>query len=186
MKLVLWAAAAVALPTLLAHAVAGQSRAGTAPRAIGYISSQRILAEANDARAEFGRFQAAQKRRADELRALQRALETTRKELAAATDPARRSELRQQELGQRLELERAAAQAQSDLRASQRQLNAELRTLLKPVMDDLMKGSSTEIVVDAESVVWAAPGTDLTDAVIKRLNARPAAAPPAKPGGPGR
>jgi Skp family chaperone for outer membrane proteins len=93
--------------------------------------------------------------------------------------------LQQQESIQRTDLERATAQAQADIQALQRQVQAELLTQVKSILDSVAKEHNFQLVLNAETtVVWAAPGTggDLTTVVIERLNAKStAAAPTSKP-----
>ncbi len=145
---------------------------------IRYVSSNRILAEATEAKAEVARIQAIQQQKAAELREKQQLLESTRQQLAAATEAELRSKLQQQELQERTDLERATAQAQSDLQAAQRTMQAGLQAKLKGILDEMLKDQDVKIVLNAESaVVWSAPGVDLTPAVIERWNAKAAGAP---------
>jgi Skp family chaperone for outer membrane proteins len=178
MKIVMGAIAAVMLPVVFSQTLVRLPLTSRAP-AIAFINTQRILTESADARHELARFQAVRQQKGSELRTKQQALESTRQELAKTSDPAKRVQLQQQEQQQRTELERAMTSAQTDLLASQRQLQTELRTMLKPVLDDLLKGTDTQLVLNADtSVVWAAPGLDLSSAVIQRLNTKPAAEAP--------
>jgi Skp family chaperone for outer membrane proteins len=117
-----------------------------------------------------------QQGKAAEVRDKQQLLESTRQQLAAATDADLRTKLQQQELQQRTDLERATVQAQSDLQAAQRNMQAGLQAKLKPILEDMLKDQDVSLVLNAESgVVWSAPGLDLTPAVIERWNARTAA-----------
>jgi Skp family chaperone for outer membrane proteins len=152
-----------------------QQPAPQPPTGVAMISGQRILAESPDARAKLAELQARQQQRTTEIKTKQQALEATRRQLAAATDPAKKSELQKQEQQQRTELERDAADAQSDLQASQRQLQADLRALLNPVLAEIAKGRNVQVILNSDlSVAWAAPGVDLTSEVLERLNARSA------------
>ena len=145
----------------------------TPPRSSGirYVSQQRILAESVDARAEFARLQQFQQQKTSEVRTLQQELDATRRELAQAREPAVVAELQSKEARQRAEAERASAQAQTDVQALQRQIQSALQSRLKTVLDELLRGQDVQIVLSGESaVVWAAPGADLTSAVIERMN----------------
>jgi outer membrane protein len=174
MKTALITTSIALLPALLSLSPAGQAPAAPGIPQIAYISGQRILTESSEAKADFARLPALQQQKTTELRAKQQALDATRQQLAQASDNSTRLQLQQQELQQRTEIERAAAQAQVDLQTLQRQLNSDLQTRVKVVLDDLVKGQNVQLVLNDTAVIWAAPSTDLTAAVIERLNAKPA------------
>ena len=70
-----------------------------------------------------------------------------------------------------MELERATQQAQSELQALQRQLQADLQAKVRPVVEAVAKAEGVDLVLSYDTtVVWAAPGLDLTDVVLARLN----------------
>ncbi len=156
---------------------------------IGYVSMQRILAESPEAKAIAARLQELQQQKTRELTGLQQAFETTRGQLlgGALASPAR-SRLEQQAQQQQSELERASAQAQADLQAGQRQFQTDLRQRLTPALEAVAKARNVQVVLNEDSsVVWAAPGFDLTADVIEKLKAPGAAsaapAPAATPAG---
>jgi Skp family chaperone for outer membrane proteins len=52
---------------------------------------------------------------------------------------------------------------------------------VRSVVGEVVKGRHIQLVLNLENaVVWAAPSLDLTDAVIERMNASPAAQGPPK------
>jgi Skp family chaperone for outer membrane proteins len=163
---------ALLLPAFYLFA-AGQSAAPRAPVTIGYVSATRILTESVDAKAEVARLQGIQQQKANDLRGKQLALETTRQQLAQGGDAASRTQLLQQEQTQRLEFERANQQVQADLQTEQRQFNTNLQNKVKAAVADVVKTQSNiQLVLNGDnSVVWAAPGMDLTTAVVERMNA---------------
>ena len=171
------------LPVWLAVTVLGaiavglaQPRAVTAPGPVAYVSSQRISNETADGKAGVARLQTLQRERAADVRTRQQALETTRQKMTLAKDDAARVRLRAEEQQQRTELERAAAQSQADFLSLQRQVSAEVATKVKAAVQEVVKGTEVHLVLNGESsVVWAAPGLDLTSAVIERMNAQPSA-----------
>jgi len=175
MKTLLMIVSLALVVAVLSSAVSGQAPASRPPSSIGYVSAQRILAEATEAKAEVARVQAFQQQKTTELRAKQQALEATRVQLAAATDPALRVKLQQQDMQQRAELERANAQAQVDIQNAQRQMLADVQSRVKNAVDDLARAQNLQVVVNADAaLIWAAPGLDLTPAVIERMNRTPA------------
>jgi Skp family chaperone for outer membrane proteins len=172
--------ALILIPTLAVAAL--QQKPATAHGPVAYIVSQRITNETNEGKAGLARMQALQRERAGEVRAKQEALETTRRQIPAAPDSAERTRLQTQEQQQRTELERLVAQSQTDLQTLQRQIQTELGTKVKAAIEAVVKQTGVQLVISADTtVVWSAPGLDLTGAVIERLNTPAPAAAPAKP-----
>lgn len=173
---------AACLTVLLGGWLSGAAFAQGGPElpgpAVRYIVGQRILTESFEAKADVARFQATQQQRNTELRARQQALEATRQQLARAATPEERARLAQQEQQERTGLEADTVRAQAEMQSIQRQMQATMQARLKAVLDEMLQGQQVLLVLNAETaVVWAAPGTDLTSAVIEKLNARAAAAP---------
>jgi Skp family chaperone for outer membrane proteins len=170
--------AMTALP-VLAVGVA-QQRPVSPGGPIALVSTQRISNETSDGKAGIARLQAAQRDRAADVRTKQQALETTRQQITLAADDAARVRLRADEQRLRTELERAVAQSQTDLQTMQRQVSAEVTTKVKAALDEVVKGTGVQVVLNNETaVVWSAPGLDLTSQVIEKMNAQAAA--PRKP-----
>ena len=167
-----WLALAVA--PALGLGLAQQRVAPTGP--VAFVSSQRISNETADGKAGVARLQAVQRERAADVRAKQQALEATRRQLQSAQDEAGRTRLQAQEQQQRTEFEQVVTKAQTDMQSQQRQISAELATKVNKIVDEVVKGSGVQMVLSGDnSVVWAAPGLDLTPIVIERLNAQSAA-----------
>ena len=138
---------------------------------IVYVSGQRLSNETAIGKEGQTRMQALQRERADDLRSRQQALENTRQSLAQAADQAERTRLQQQEQQQQADLVRAQVQAQNDVQNLQREIQAELRPAVQAALAELLKGTNVEVVLPLETaVMWAAPGRDVTTAVIERLN----------------
>jgi len=170
--------AMTALP-VLAVGVA-QQRPAPPGGPIAHVSSQRISNETSDGKAGIARLQAAQRDRAADVRAKQQALETTRQQITMAADDAARVRLRADEQRLRTELERAVAQSQTDLQTMQRQVSAEVATKVKAALEEVVKGTGVQVVLNNETaIVWSAPGLDLTSQVIEKMNAQASA--PRKP-----
>ena len=145
---------------------------------VAYVSGSRLSVESAPGKEGQARVRTLQQQRATELRTRQQTLEATRQKLALMTEDAERVPLQQQELVQRGDLERATAQAQADIQALQREINTELQAKVKAELDELLKGTSIQVVVQFEtSIIWSVPGLDMTTAVIQRLNRRAAATP---------
>ena len=143
---------------------------------VAFVSSQRISSETTDGKAGVARLQAAQRDRAADVRTKQQALETTRQQMTLAADDAARVRLRAEEQRQRTELERAAAQSQADLQAMQRQISAEVATKVKAAVEEVVKGTGVQVVLNGETtIVWSTTGLDLTSQVVENMNAQAAA-----------
>lgn len=167
----------LAVGALVTAVVAGQAITSRPTLPVGYVSGQRIFAESSEGKAQLAKLQAQQKQRTGELRTRQQALEGLRKQWSQAADNATRLQLQQQELQQRTELERATTQAQTDMQNLQRQVQTEFQGRVRGVLAELVKGQGYQMVLNGDvAVVWSAPGIDLTNAVIERLNRQPAAA----------
>ncbi|MCC7009098.1 MAG: OmpH family outer membrane protein [Acidobacteria bacterium] len=143
-----------------------------APLRIAVVSSQRISAESAPGKAAVAKVQALQQQRNADLRTRQQAIEALRQRIAQAPDAGALAPLLREEQQQRAEFERSAAQAQVDVQALQRQLNADLGRVVRTVLEELAKARGVDVVLNLETaVVWVGPSLDLTNAVIERLNA---------------
>ena len=110
-----------------------------------------------------------------DLQSRQNAIEDTRQKLAEAAPGSEREGLLRQMQQQQVELARTSQQAQSDFQNLQRQIAAELQPQVRSALDDLLKGTTVQIVLQRETaVVWATADADLTAAVIARMDAKSA------------
>ena len=177
--------ALVALVAIVMAVADDRMHASRATPPIGYVSWQRIRNESVEAKADGARLLAAQQQKTKDLKARQQALETTQQLLKNPAWVLRFKALRAQQLQQQADLERATAQAQSDLQTLQRELQQSFGKRVKSVLDELMARENVQLVLNEDTaVIWSAPGADLTKAVIERLNAsapKVAAAPPKVP-----
>ena len=163
--------AALSLSWMAVEAIAQTAPAIPAEATVVYVSGQRLSNETEIGKEGQTRMQALQRERAEDLRVRQQTLEDTRRALAGATDEAERSRLQLQEQQQQADFARAQVQAQNDVQSLQREIQAELRPAVQAALAELLKGTNVEVVLPLETaVVWAAPGRDVTNAVIERLN----------------
>jgi Skp family chaperone for outer membrane proteins len=159
--------------SVLSLTLVGQAQAPKPPSPVAYVNANRVLNESTHGRAEFARLQALQQQKNGELRTKQQALEATRQELAKNPDPAKRTELLLQEQQQRTDFERSSQQAQTEMQTLQREVNTDMQQRVKAALDEIMKTQSYDMVLNGDtSVMWASPQTDLTAAVVGRLNGR--------------
>jgi outer membrane protein len=178
MKLLLVTLSVALAATVLSRVAAGQTPASRGIPGIAYISPQQILTKSPLFQAALTTLQSVQQQKGVELREKQQALETIRRRLAVSADEAARADLQRIEQQQATDLERATGQAQAELQALQRQFQSDLQTKVRPIVEDLAREQKLQLVLTAEGAVfWAAPGMDLTPAVLERLNAAPPATP---------
>ena len=157
----------------------GQTIVTTAVPGVAYVSSQRIVNEVVSARTEFSRLQAMQQQKNNELRGKQQAIDATRQEFATADDAEARTRLLKQEQDQRADLERATQQAQADLQRLQRDVQAEVQARVQGELERIAKAQNLKLVLNADTtIVWSAPGMDITNLLVDRLNTPPAVQKP--------
>jgi len=179
------AAGLLAFGLLAPVTVRAQSRA-TPTGPIAYISVQKILTESTQAKAAAKQLEELRQSKSKELAAKQKALESTRLQLANAGgifSASTRTKLQTQERQQLSELQKLTQDSQNEVQTLQRQLQADLRQEFTAIMRDVVGPRGIQIVLNAENaIVWVAPGTiDLTAQVLERLNASAAAAAAQKP-----
>lgn len=117
------------------------------------VSLQRIASESIDGRAANQRLQALAQKMAADLAAKQ-------KELAPSG-------------GQ--DLQRLAQQSQLDFANTQRQVQSELRSKLNPIVAEIAAQRGADVVLNADTLVWASPRLDITHDVLSKLDAQSSA-----------
>lgn len=138
------------------------------------VSLQRIASQSTVGKRAIQQLDTMKQERGRELVARQKELEDVVRQLAKAATPGPdRDRLSQDEARRRAELQQLTAQANTDFVAAQARLQAELRALLTPVLADIAKQRGVDVVLNGDTVAWAAPETDATNEVLQRLNAAP-------------
>jgi outer membrane protein len=178
----------------VAPILAPEARAADAPATkLGVVDFQRALnevAEGQQARARLETLHAGKK---GEIERLKKAFETQladyEKQKLVLSEAALRQ--KQQELTQlQAQAEGAAAAAEQEMQKAYYGAMETIIGKMKVVAGELAKERGLAVVLESngDSLVWSAPGLDLTDEVIKRYNAanpvegaaRPAAPAPKK------
>ena len=101
-------------------------------------------------------------------------LEQQRKMQADAPAPGpERSQLERAFQRSQVEFKRLEEDARNDMVGLERQVAAEFQAMLAPILDALVKERGLTLVFDRESsvILWTTPATDLSDEVVKRLDA---------------
>jgi Skp family chaperone for outer membrane proteins len=137
------------------------------------VSLQRVAAQSNAGKRANQELETLRQERGRELLAKQKELEEIVRQLARAdTLPAAdRDRLSQDENRRRTELQQLTQQAQSDFQNAQVRLQTAVRAQLSPILADIAKRYGVDVVLNLDTVAWAAPGTDTTTEVLQRLNA---------------
>jgi Skp family chaperone for outer membrane proteins len=156
---------------ILSGAARAAAQAPAAGRFVAYVSTQRVATESVEGKAALAKIRALQEEKTADLRKLQEALTAAQSQLTAADD-AQAKALALEVEQQRADLQKATAEAQAEVQTLQRDLSSALTAKMRVVLDDLLKGTDVQLVLQSESaVVWGVPGADLTNAVIERLDA---------------
>ena len=116
-----------------------------------------------------------QKTAAVEIKAaeLQRQQNELQKTSLGLTDRAR-ADLQRAFEKARLDFDRLKQDAQNEIDAMQTQFEIDFRAQLLPVLDEVSKEKGLQFVFGLEqaALVWWSPGVDISDEVVKRLDAR--------------
>jgi len=139
------------------------------------VSLNRVATQSNAGKRANQQLDALRQERARDLQAKQKELEDVIRQVskADALPAAERERLVQEEGRRRTEFQQLTQQAQSDFQSAQMRLNTDLRAQLTPILADIAKRSGVDVVLNSDTIAWAAPGTDTTNEVIQRLNAPP-------------
>jgi outer membrane protein len=169
---------------------------GRAALPIGFVSLQRVLAEAADAKVAGQSLEAARQAKAQELNGQKQVLDAARLELANSGGffkATRRQELFREVQQREADLKKATEQAATDIQQLQQKLQNDLRAEINRVLKSIAERKGLQFVFNQDGAVIMGPsGQDLTAEVLAQLNAEaekraagaatpaPATAPPAK------
>jgi Skp family chaperone for outer membrane proteins len=160
---------AAAIPAVAAM----QSRSG--PATLAFASMRRISAESTAAQAWAKKVQALREEKAKDLTEKQKAFESKRLELAQSGglfQGTKRAELEKETQQAEQDLRSAREQAQADMQTLQRQVDAQFGTEMNRVLVDVAKEHGVDAILNRDTtVLWSRDGLDVTEDVVKRLNA---------------
>jgi Skp family chaperone for outer membrane proteins len=156
-----------------------------------FINIQRIANESTEGKVATTRVQALNQKKVTELNERNKALQADQQKLQSGggvmSDNAR-AELEKKIERQQVDIQRATQDAQQEVQELQQELQNEFQKKLMPVVQQVFNEKGLQILFSAgdSGIVWADPGLDITEDVIKRFDAgkpKPpaAAAPPAAP-----
>jgi outer membrane protein len=164
-------AAAAALSMLAAAAVQAQELK------IGYVNSDRVLREAVPAKAAQSRLEAEfskrQKEGEDAAAKLKAAADKLDKDAPTLAE-AERSRRQRELVDQDRELQRKRREFQEDLNQRKNEELASVVERANKVVKQIYDTEKYDLVLQGDVVIFAGPRIDITDKVIKALNAQPA------------
>jgi len=139
------------------------------------VSLQRVATQSNVGKRASQQLETMRQERNRDLQAKQKELEEVIRQVAKADalSAAERERVVQDEARRRAELQQLTQQAQAELQSTQLRLQGELRGQLTPILADIAKRAGVDVVLNSDTIAWAAPGTDTTNEVVQRLNAAP-------------
>ena len=162
-----------------------------------FINIQRIANESAEGKVATTRVQALNQKKVTDLNERNKALQADQQKLQSSggvmSDNAR-AELEKKIERQQVDIQRAQQDAQQEVQELQQQLQNEFQAKLMPIVQQVFNEKGLQILFSAgdSGIVWADPGLDITEDVIKRFDvgkpaakapaaAAPQAAPPAAP-----
>jgi outer membrane protein len=139
------------------------------------VSLQRVATQSNVCKRASQQLETMRQERNRDLQAKQKELEEVIRQVAKADalSAAERERVVQDEARRRAELQQLTQQAQAELQSTQLRLQGELRGQLTPILADIAKRAGVDVVLNSDTIAWAAPGTDTTNEVVQRLNSLP-------------
>jgi outer membrane protein len=150
---------------------------------VAYINIQRVATESAEGKASTARVKALQDKKLAELNVKNKALEAAQQKLNSGSLLSEDARAAAQKETEKLnvEIQRLQQDAQAELNELQEQLQLDFQRKLSPIIQQVATEKGLHFLlsqVDA-GLVWAEPGLDLTNEVVKRFDAT-AAKPPAK------
>ena len=163
-------------------ALAASISGGAAPQSpsrLMYVSVQRVAAQSVLGQASAKRLDATRQEKSRALAQKQQQVESLRLQIAQSGglfSRSKQAQLKTEEERQRAEFERLKESAQNEIQSLQREIQTGFQNDLRTALALLAAERDADMVLNADTaVVWTRPGLDLTDEVIKRMDAAEAA-----------
>ncbi len=160
---------------IVVFGIASPVLAQDAPR-VGVISLSYVARSSKAGQSSLAEIEKFVKQKESEAAAKAAALEAQRLELQKASlglSPRARADLQKTFERSRVEFERFQQDAQADIDRMQQQFDAEFRVKLAPIIDVVSKEKGLQFVFGLEqaAIVWWSPAADISEDVVKRLDA---------------
>lgn len=176
--------ARASMAALLATACMGFSAGAHAQELkIGYVNSERVLREANPAKAAQAKLEAEFGKRERELQDLAQRLKAAADKLerdAPTLSPTEQQRRQRELVEQDRDVQRKRREFQEDLNQRRNEELAAVVERANRVIKQIFDSEKYDVIL--QEVVFASSRVDITDKVIRGLNAAPGAAPAAAPG----
>ncbi len=151
---------------------------------IGFVNFQRVVSESAEGKASSAKIQALSKKKQDEgtqkaaqLKSNQDKLQTS----GSVMSEAARGQLEKEIERQQVEAQRFQQDAQAELNELQQELQADFIKKVTPILQQVATEKGLHAMFNAQEAgfAWVDPGLDLTNEVIKKLDAsaKPATTP---------
>jgi outer membrane protein len=154
---------------------------------IGFVNFQRVVQESSDGKASSAKIQALNKKKQDEGAQKAQQLKANQDKLQASgsvMSDAARTQLEKEIERQQVEAQRFQQDAQAELNELQQELQADFIKKVTPILQQVATEKGLHALFNAQEAgfAWVDPGLDLTNEVIRKLDAasKPTASP--KPG----
>lgn len=150
-----------------------------------YVDIQEVAAASASGKAASSRIEALRAKKAGELNDKNKQVEANQAKLRSSVMSAEAQAQVQRDIDKlQVEIQRMTQDAQAELQDLQNQLTMEFQRQLGPVIQAVAQDKGIHLLFSQPDLVWADPGLDLTNEVIRRFDAataKPAApAPPKK------
>ena len=143
---------------------------------IAFINPQRIFQESIDGKAAYNRVQALIQQKQKEGQDKQKQLQANQQKLQTSggvMNDAARSQLEKEIEKQQVEGQRFQQDAQAEINELQQEVQNEFIKKVTPVIEQVAKEKGLHLVFDVANagLAWGDPGLDLTNDIIKRMDA---------------
>jgi outer membrane protein len=147
---------------------------------IAYMNIPRIAAESSEGKTSTTKVNALREKKLGDLNAKNTALEAAQKKLNSGSLLSEDARAAAQKESEKLnvEIQRLQQDAEAEMQELQQQLQLDFQRKLSPVIQQVASEKGLHILLSQTDagMVWAEPGLDLTNEIIKRFDAATAAA----------
>lgn len=146
------------------------------PVRIGALSLSYVARNSKTAQAAIAQVEAFERTKAGELERKAAQLQKQQAELqqAVSMSPRAVADLQRAFDKARIEFDRFQQDAQAEIETMQMKFDSELRIKLAPIVDEISKEKGLHLVFGLEQapmIIWRSPAVDISDEVVKRLDA---------------
>jgi Skp family chaperone for outer membrane proteins len=167
--------AAAAQPPAAPAAVPAPPRPYPEGAKIAYMNIPRIAAESAEGKASTTKVNALREKKLTELTGKNKQLETAQQKLSGGSLLSEEARAAAQKETERLqvEIQRLQQDAEAEMQDLQQQLQLEFQRKLSPIIQQVATEKGLHILLSQTDagMVWAEPGLDLTNEIIKRFDA---------------